>query len=106
MDGEAIAAGVHRSSLQTPGWDVTWLANLRDSGKDGLSQPVSAITVPVLIVWGKEDIGVPVTAGQELHARLPQSERTVFPGAGHMVAEEQPDAFNARPIEFLDEARP
>jgi pimeloyl-ACP methyl ester carboxylesterase len=99
-----VAAG-YMVFLQTKGWDLSWLANLRDSGKNILPQPVSTITAPTLIVWGAEDIGVPVTAGKKLHTQLPQSEWTVFPDAGHMVAEEQAGVFNTRLIQFLSGTR-
>jgi pimeloyl-ACP methyl ester carboxylesterase len=99
-----VAAG-YMAFLQTPGWDLSWLANLRDGGRNVLPQPVATITAPTLIVWGAKDAGVPIAAGQELHTKLPQSEWVVFPDAGHMVAEEQADGFNARLIRFLDTTR-
>jgi pimeloyl-ACP methyl ester carboxylesterase len=99
-----VAAG-YMVFWQTKGWDLSWLANLRDSGRNGLPEPVTTITAPILIVWGAKDVGVPLAAGEELHAKLPQSELTVFPDAGHMVAEEQADDFNRRLIQFLSTTR-
>jgi len=74
---------------------------MRDNPQNILPQPASAITAPVLIVWGEDDRWVSLSAGEKLHAAIPGSEWATFPRAGHLPMEEQAEAFNKRVIEFL-----
>lgn len=54
---------------------------------------------PVWLGWGDRDHGANMGAGvARLHALLPRSELHVFPGAGHALATEVPEAL-ARQIE-------
>ena len=57
--------------------------------------------VPVLIVWGELDEVIPVSAGQELHSRLPGSEMRIIRNAGHVPHWETPEEFNGTVGTFL-----
>ena len=49
---------------------------------------------PVCLIWGRENLVLPVTAGETLCARL-QPERTEFlPECGHLPMREQPEQIN------------
>ena len=48
---------------------------------------------PVWIVTGDADALIPHTESERMAALLPGSTLTLIPGAGHLVAYEQPDAF-------------
>lgn len=56
------------------------------------------LTVPNLLVWGRDDPQVPLVAGLELFARLEgrgtPAELAVIANAGHEVFMEYPEAFN------------
>lgn len=57
---------------------------------------------PLHVVWGPEDpIAVPEMADR-LHAAHPGSTRTWLPGAGHYPMVEDPDAFLAAVVPFLE----
>jgi pimeloyl-ACP methyl ester carboxylesterase len=88
--------------LEIRDWDLALLGVLRDSARNGLPQPLSAIRAPTLILWGDKDTWVPLERGEALHAALPQSKLTVFPNVGHLPMEESPAAFDAALIAFLD----
>jgi len=45
--------------------------------------PLAEVTGPVQLVYGEVDQMVPAVNGEWLHTRLPASELTVVPGAGH-----------------------
>ncbi len=47
----------------------------------------------------------PPALSQDLHAAIPQSQLVVFPDAAHLSNVEQPDAFTARVLGFLDSPR-
>jgi pimeloyl-ACP methyl ester carboxylesterase len=53
---------------------------------------IAAITVPTLILWGKEDRLIPVAAGRWLEKVMPNSTLVVYPGIGHLPHEEAPAA--------------
>jgi pimeloyl-ACP methyl ester carboxylesterase len=54
------------------------------------SQRYPSITVPVLIIWGKEDRVVPIDVGRRLHRTIPGSELLTLSNSGHCPPEEQP----------------
>ena len=59
-----------------------------------LTDRISDIQVPALVLAGREDWIMPPEQGAErLHAMLPKSELVVFEESGHFPWIEQPDAF-------------
>jgi pimeloyl-ACP methyl ester carboxylesterase len=60
--------------------------------------------IPVLILWGKEDALIPVSAADWFKAALPQSEVLVYPNIGHIPHEEAPDRSAADVDAFLGRA--
>jgi len=63
-----------------------------DSAHTEEVQPLYArITKPVLILWGREDVWIPLERGETLHELIPGSILQVIVEAGHLVIEEQPD---------------
>lgn len=65
------------------------------------------IAVPVLVMHGEDDQVWPVKnahtlmKGLSAQAEAGRAELALFPGAGHVLFQEQPDAFNARLERFL-----
>jgi len=62
---------------------------------------LAGIRVPTLITTGTEDILVPPSASEDLHALIPGSELARIPDAGHMHFIEQATAFNEVCLNFL-----
>jgi pimeloyl-ACP methyl ester carboxylesterase len=60
------------------------------------------IAVPTLLIYGEGDRRAPVQIGQELHAKIPNSELVVIPGAAHMFYVEKAEAFNEAVCAFLE----
>lgn len=54
-----------------------------------------AVTVPTLILCGREDRACPVARHELMHALIPHSTLTIIDGAGHLPTLENPDATNA-----------
>ncbi len=52
------------------------------------------IGCPTLLVWGREDILVPVEDADEFERRVPDARKVVFDETGHMPMLEQPGEFN------------
>ena len=57
--------------------------------------------VPVLLVWGREDVGFPLTMGMAAHELLPGSRLAIMDGAAHAPYFERPEAFGAIVTQFF-----
>lgn len=59
------------------------------------------VQVPALFIVGEEDALTPMAEATAMHMATPGSSVAIIPGAGHLSAIEQPDAFNASAGAFL-----
>lgn len=59
------------------------------------------ITVPTLIIWGKQDRMRPVAHAYVAKEGIPNAELHIFDPCGHLPQIERPDEFNALVLEFL-----
>lgn len=73
---------------------------------DILNGKLGAIRAPVLIVWGKQDILVPLFCGDEMHREMPQSSVDLFDGCGHLAPVECGDRILPEVLRFLDAQPP
>jgi pimeloyl-ACP methyl ester carboxylesterase len=62
--------------------------------------------LPSLIVWGERDAIIPVKHGVAAHEAMPGSRFEVFPGAGHMPHDADPERFAALLIDFCTTTQP
>jgi pimeloyl-ACP methyl ester carboxylesterase len=63
------------------------------------------IAVPTLIVWGKNDMLVPVADAGEYERRITGARKVVMDETGHVLMIERPRTFNDLILEFADEPR-
>lgn len=87
---DALAAGpqtILQAGLELVSTDVT--------------ERLSQIRAPVLIVWGERDTAVPLSIGQRLRDVLPRSRFVVIKGAGHNPMWDRPAEFNRIVLDFL-----
>jgi 3-oxoadipate enol-lactonase len=66
-----------------------------------LTDRLSAIKVPTLIVVGEDDPGTPLSAAQTIHDRIKDSELVILKSAAHLSNIEQAEAFNTAVFNFL-----
>jgi pimeloyl-ACP methyl ester carboxylesterase len=59
-----------------------------------------SIACPTLLIWGAHDRMAPVQGARELHARLPDSELTIFSDSGHTPPIECSAQFNQTVLSF------
>ena len=59
---------------------------------------------PVQVVWGRQDGIIPASHVKALRETYPNAELRVIEDAGHLVMPEQPDAFAAVLLPFLERA--
>ncbi|MEV8524725.1 alpha/beta fold hydrolase [Streptomyces sp. NPDC052000] len=55
---------------------------------------LTTVTVPALVVVGRDDSYTPVSDAEAMHAAVPGSSLAVIESAAHLPNLEQPDAFN------------
>jgi pimeloyl-ACP methyl ester carboxylesterase len=67
-----------------------------------LEKRYKEITLPTLILWGKEDVSIPVNKAYRLHSELKNSTLKVLPHVGHMPQEERPDMVAREILKFME----
>jgi pimeloyl-ACP methyl ester carboxylesterase len=66
---------------------------------------LSSIHVPTLLVWGKQDMLVPVADADEFERRIAGARKLVMDDTGHVPMLERPRTFNDQLLQFLSEPR-
>ncbi len=64
---------------------------------------LAEVSAPTLLIWGKNDTLVPVSAGAVMREALPNARLLVLEGAGHVSMFDRPHAFNRAVLRFLAE---
>ena len=59
---------------------------------------------PVLVIWGRQDAVLPVTAAAAARELMPQAQLQLIDACGHLPMIERTDAFLAALLPFLDHA--
>ncbi|MGB2848110.1 MAG: alpha/beta hydrolase, partial [Saprospiraceae bacterium] len=69
--------------------------------RNNVEDKVSNITIPTLLVWGKEDNITPAFVGERFKELIPNSELVVVEKCGHAPMMEHPELFNQTLEKFL-----
>jgi len=70
-----------------------------------LTDQISRIATPTLIIVGEDDPGTPVAAAQAIHDQIKGSELVIIKSAAHLSNMEQPEAFNQAISAFLSKLK-
>ncbi|WP_412465813.1 alpha/beta fold hydrolase [Pedobacter sp. KLB.chiD] len=70
--------------------------------RHNMAKDLSKITIPVSLIWGKNDKVTPPEVAEEFHELLPNSELNWVDKCGHAPMMEHPEIFNAFLEKFLD----
>jgi pimeloyl-ACP methyl ester carboxylesterase len=101
------ATFAYYAEVMCPGFVRMYWGIAADQVGSSLVPVADGIRQPVLLMWGDRDHGFAMGVGvRRLHARMPQSELVVFPGAGHALAAERSREIIARIAEFLSRPSP
>ncbi|MCX7939943.1 MAG: alpha/beta hydrolase [Thermoflexales bacterium] len=95
---EAVRAMIESTPIETVLATLPALADRPD-----MSEALSAISVPTLVVVGEQDAISPLSEAQFMQARIPGARLAVIPNTGHLSPMEQPEAFNQAVLAFLSE---
>ena len=74
------------------------LSMAKSAMRHNLRKEVPKITIPVSLIWGRNDTITPAEVGEEFHSLFPNSELTFIDKCGHAAMMERPEEFN----EILD----
>lgn len=80
------------------------MANFHDP-HDAVEQRLGNITVPTLVVWGRDDELIPLTDGEDFAEKIHGAHLAVIPECGHAPMVEKPVEFLAAVEPFLSAAR-
>ncbi len=94
-DGLAAFARTLRSVVDARGQYVTML-----------DRSYLMKSVPVQIIWGEDDLIIPVQHAHTAHAAMPGSRVEIFEDSGHMPFHDHPDRFVEVVERFVDSTRP
>jgi pimeloyl-ACP methyl ester carboxylesterase len=85
--------------------DVQWVVDREmksmETRKDALDGRLGALTEPVLLVWGSDDLLIPVAVAQQMHEENPRSELDVIEGCGHLAPKSCPARVAIATSDFL-----
>ena len=100
---DEIATGYQRV-LQVDGWERAFITlfAMQEQTTPFDFETFAMVDVPVLIVWGENDTWVPISVGERLQQFLPNADIITYANIGHLPQEENPMAFNADVVDFLN----
>ncbi|MET4143061.1 alpha/beta hydrolase [Pedobacter sp. UYP1] len=78
------------------------LALAKSAIRHNMSKELNKITIPVSLIWGKNDQVTPPDVAEEFHQLLPNSELNWVDKCGHVPMMEHPEIFNKYLSTFLD----
>jgi pimeloyl-ACP methyl ester carboxylesterase len=79
------------------------IAQMDQRYTDEIESRYGEIRCPVMILWGEEDVWIPIARGRELASRIAGATLHCVPDAGHLVQEDAPEAIVAALLGFLTE---
>lgn len=88
-----------RAPLLSAQRNLLWMLSAR---RADVERVASSLRVPTLLVWGSEDLLVPLVVGEHWVGKIPGAELVVLEGAGHNPQIEVPDRFAEIVLAFAE----
>jgi pimeloyl-ACP methyl ester carboxylesterase len=88
------------------GWVTERALASMTTGADDLDAKFSALKMPLLIVWGKQDAMTPLSLGESMHRVASQSILAVYDGCGHIAVVTCGNAIASTVLGFLSGTGP
>lgn len=90
-----------KTTLQTP--PLAGARMLEDHGIIDWRDMLETVEVPTLVCVGRYDRNAPLEAAEYVAAAVPNAQLAVFEHSAHAPFIEEPDLFNERLLEFIDQ---
>jgi pimeloyl-ACP methyl ester carboxylesterase len=87
-------------------WVVGRALDSMRTGKDLMDGKMQTVTMPVLIVWGKQDVLTPLFIGERMHAAMPQSLLNIYDDTGHLAPTDRAEQVSRSVVAFLKASPP
>jgi 3-oxoadipate enol-lactonase len=84
---------------------TTYRGVMRCLGTFNVTRQLKALHMPVIVISGADDTTVPVKVQKQMAERISGATHTIIPHAGHAVIVDQPEAFNAVMLDFIQQAK-
>jgi pimeloyl-ACP methyl ester carboxylesterase len=91
----------HHRHLRTSGTQRAALLMLRRWHAERIRREAHLIKQPTLLIWGEQDMEMPLADGKFLHREIPDARLIVFHECGHLPQEEYPQEFAKLVTEFV-----
>ena len=101
MVDQALIDRYYELSIREGTRDATLARFSSYSSRKGETVDLSVLTQPTLIMWGVEDGLIPVSVAEEFEMVLPNAQKVVYDGIGHIPMEEHPDVSASDVRAFL-----
>lgn len=86
--------------LRASGTQRAIISTVRHWDAERISRDAHLIRQPTLLLWGENDLEIPLADGERLHEEIPGSRLVVFLNCGHLPHEEYPEAFTKVVTDF------
>jgi len=93
-------------TLQRDSWIIKRALISMKSNVDIMDQNFSSLKMPLLLVWGKDDLLTPLSVGERMHEAAPQSVLEVYDGCGHIALLDCSDRVGPNVVKFLNGSGP
>jgi pimeloyl-ACP methyl ester carboxylesterase len=90
------------STLQDKGKVLRLLTMAKSAIRHNMRKDIPNFTLPVCLIWGKQDTITPLNVGEEFNTLFPDSELHIIDECGHAPMMEQPQQFNRIATEFYN----
>jgi len=87
---------------QPDAWVIRRSVDSMLTGRDLMDNRLGELKMPVLIVWGKQDMLTPLSLAYTMHAGVPNSQLEVFDGCGHLAPGLCASRIAPSMLQFLD----
>ncbi len=107
-DDEKIAEerlAVMRDMIRREGNGAALIQSLEEFTLPDPTEALAQIEAPTLILWGEDDIIIPIEQGRKIESAIPDARLIAYPGVGHAAQEEAPEQTVADAIAFLQTHR-
>jgi len=71
------------------------------TGNEFEDKKLGKVRAPTLIIWGRDDMLIPIAMGEQFHKEIAHSKMTLIEGTGHIPMVGKPAEFNEAVEKFL-----
>ncbi len=94
-----------RDMIRRKGNGAAMIKSLEEFTLPDPADALAQVAAPTLILWGEDDVIIPIAQGRQLEQAINDARLIAYPGVGHAAQEEAPDATVADAMAFLENLR-